>query len=110
MVRQSREFEISRDGVTVRARVPTRYEVQRFFAGSPEGGMGDLAMRFVVGWSGVKVKDVLGHGDDESEAPFSPELFANFAGERLELLADVVDGLLSRQKKRQAEIEGEAKN
>ena len=109
MVRADREFEIEHEGVTIRARVPTRYEMQRVLS-DPSSGMGDLALRFSIGWRGVKVKDVIGKGDDESEAPFSAELFAEYAGQRLDLMSKLVDELLSRHNKRAGVIEAEAKN
>lgn len=109
-VRQAREFEVSHEGITVRARVPTQYEIQRFFASDPSAGYGDLCMRFALGWAGVRVCDVLGHGTDESPAPFSSELFKDFAGERPALLAALLDELLRRYNERTAAKEAEAKN
>jgi len=109
MVRADREFEVEHEGFTIRARTPTRYEMQRVLS-DPSAGMGDLALRFAIGWRGVKVKDVIGKGDDASAAPFTSDLFAEFAGQRLPLMTKIVDELMTRHNKRAGVIEEEAKN
>lgn len=108
-MRANRVCKVEIGGVTISARVPTQYEMMRLHAQQNEPSLGDVAMRFAFDWSGIRVCDLVG-GDEKDPVPFTPELFAEYAGDCPELLSRLADEIIKRYAARNRQAEAESGN
>jgi hypothetical protein len=100
---KAREFEFTRDGITLTLRVPTDFDVRR--AAQAAGGSAEwtalqapLLKGCVVGWSGIPVS--LLASAEEGPMPFAPDLVELVLAELMDLADAAYIELIRRYNER----------
>lgn len=105
-LRDSRKFTISVGQFVFTLLRPTDAEATEMRYTTLKDGLEGIS-KFVVGWEGVALDDIVSGGGAEP-APFSSDLFLEWAYDRPEIWDPLVDGVLSayseyREGRREAE-------
>lgn len=110
---KAREFEFIEDGITLRLRVPTDFDVRR--AAQAAGGsaewsalQGPLMQTCVVGWTGIPLA-LLASAEDGA-MPFDPSLVELVLAENMALADRAYIELIRRYNERVAAREAARKN
>lgn len=85
-LRKERELTVPVAGWVFHARRPTDIEAGSLLPS--ESSVAALCVRYVTGWDGVRVCDIVG-GDDESAVPFSRDLWEEWVSDRPEVFGPV---------------------
>jgi hypothetical protein len=91
-IRKAREITIYAGGHGFTVRRPTDLEAATLRGRKVD--LGEFFKQFVVGWQGVKEIDIYS-GGDPVDAPFSPELFAEFIADRPNLWAPLQTAIIT---------------
>lgn len=102
-IRKARALKVTVGEWTFHARRPRDLEVAVLTR--DQRTTGELAVRFVEGWEGVKVRDVVG-GEDETALAFDQTLWEEFVSDRPEVYGPVgraiMDAYLAHSESREA--------
>jgi len=85
-IRKARELKVTVGAWAFHARRPKDLELAKITRS--EANTGDLALRFVEGWQGVRVCDLVG-GTDETVVEFDRELWEEFVADRPDVYGPV---------------------
>lgn len=90
-IRKARALAVTVGAWTFHARRPKDLEVALLTR--DERTTGELAVRFVEGWDGIRVCDLVG-GSDETAAEFDRELWEEFVADRPEVYGPVGQAIM----------------
>lgn len=85
-IREARKLTVSVDRWTFHGRRPT--DIEMSILRRADSHTGDLARRFVGGWDGMRVCDLVG-GADETPVPFVRELWEEWVADRPDVYGPV---------------------
>jgi hypothetical protein len=106
-LRASRERVVEISGFTFTYKRPTDHEAAQIYMRRDNSV--DIALRFVVGWVGVKEIDIVS-GTSDDQAVFSPELWAEWCYDRPDFWEPLREAIMGAYMDHNAQREAVAKN
>lgn len=91
-IRQARALEVSIGAWKFQARRPTDMEAGELYRENISKG--ELARRYVTGWTGMRLCDLVG-GDDETPAPFDADVWSEWVADHPEVYGPLGEAIMS---------------
>lgn len=106
-IRREREVKIPFGRWTFHARRPTDMEAGDLFR--ERATTGSMALRFVSGWEGMRLCDLVG-GEDEKPVDFDPVLWREWVVDQPEVYKALGDRMMELYLEHSAKMEADRKN